>query len=725
MKGKYFNANGTIDLALVGILGKTFSDDEKGGEIVIHDYNNSCNLGHLNPPFKNVRCSTCSPGYASTSDGSGLCVKCQDSAGSTILLVLVVVRLLAFSVHVFFFFLVFLHISLHHRLSRNMQLLSIFIFIILVALKMRESSNSKKAAHSTMKRSLLTHLHMISIVMSLNVAWPKAVRDVLAFVSSLTSVAGNQGAVQCVWFYDSQRSLRTTAEVHGVGTVADIFYVALIFSSLMPLGTMILTYVYWFVLAPTHTCYSCGRKLPITPFCPTRNPFSTFSVAEEPTEELSSSSSNSDSDSEAEESSDVRVPLHSTRDGWITTNLLLIYVLYPSIVKLAFQMLQLEEICEQIMWAMDDKEIFGVGRHGTMVWLVALPTLFSYGIILPCLGVCYLRSKKDRQTNAKLVFRCGLLYSGYAPKYYWWEVSAEMVLCFVFMFICVYGSRERGGLTMLSFVLLLLPLPVFIFSFIHPLLFLFFYKLVIFVRKLAIILIVTFGSSYDQQLHVAMGLFVVLLYLHEHARPYMFAGAGDNEELSLEKTKENNRLHLVESSSLLILILMVWSAVFFDVSECGEKDVGCSVLGVLVIVSNVVYAFACGIVVLSAFADRNHKNIAKVASFFRKSSSSFMLRRRPPSGGHIVEVELSEMKFQTNPNWITRVDQNTGENYYENSTTGETKWDLEENNREGEEEEDEVNVVNDDDDDVMWTTHVDPASGSNFYVNSITGETKW
>ena len=308
-------------------------------------------------------------------------------------------------------------------------------------------------------------------------------------------------------------------------------------------------YPYWFVLVPTHKCYSCQESVKHS-FLSKRNPFS------------------------SEEASDHRLTylmrcrpntLHCIRygDGWIISNLLLIYILYPSIVKMSFQMLQAQKICHRKMWAMDDTVEYGVGMHGMIIAVVAVPALILYGLIFPCLGMLYIRTKKDRQTNAKVLFRFGLLYSGYAPKFWWWE-------------------------------------------------------LIIFVRKLTIILIVTFGSSYGQQLHMAMGVLFVLLYLQEHARPYTSAG----DDNSAKQTRENDRLHLMESSSLLILILMVWSAVFFEVSDQVEKDFWCSLLSVLVIAFNVIYTFACAFVVLRAFVERNKLDIklSRLASTIRRSS---------------------------------------------------------------------------------------------------------
>ena len=107
-------------------------------DVALRDQNESCavELGYQALP--NIRCSTCKLGYASSNDGTGRCSECNDEGGSLAFLVVVIV-------------------------------LTVLVFVLLVALKMKSTSNRKKAEHSTMKRSLLTHLQMIAIVMSLNV----------------------------------------------------------------------------------------------------------------------------------------------------------------------------------------------------------------------------------------------------------------------------------------------------------------------------------------------------------------------------------------------------------------------------------------------------------------------------------------------------------------------------------------------------------------------------
>jgi hypothetical protein len=63
-----------------------------GTDPAVQNHNTTCNNGFLNPPSLNPQCSTCAKGYATTGDGSGLCIKCVDAGDSMTLLVLVVVR---------------------------------------------------------------------------------------------------------------------------------------------------------------------------------------------------------------------------------------------------------------------------------------------------------------------------------------------------------------------------------------------------------------------------------------------------------------------------------------------------------------------------------------------------------------------------------------------------------------------------------------------------------
>jgi hypothetical protein len=229
-------------------------------------------------------------------------------------------------------------------------------------------------------------------------------------------------------------------------------------------------------------------------------------------------------------------------------------------------MMQLESICETEYWSLDDTITFDDANHQSMIFFVAAPSLLFYGVVCPLLVMLYIGLHADRQTDRKLIFRFGLLYSGFAPKYWY-------------------------------------------------------YELILFLRKLLIIFIVTFASSHKQQLHIALGMLIVLLYLLEHLRPYAEEGAGLKDQVV------QSRLHRMESLSLVILIGMVWSAVFF-VLGCNDDDGTCSVLGVGVLGSNVIFALGSGYTVAKAFQRKN-----KLGEKLDRLSSALFSRPRSGSVG--------------------------------------------------------------------------------------------
>ena len=112
-------------------------------------------------------------------------------------------------------------------------------------------------------------------------------------------------------------------------------------------------------------------------------------------------------------------------------------------------MLQKETVCGVEYWSEDDTVEFNSNMHQNWVLAVVVPSLILYGVVCTVLTVLYLGRHPDRQTNPKVLFRFGLLYSGFAPEYWWYE-------------LILYG------------------------------------------RKLSIILIVTFAGSNDQLLHLAL-----------------------------------------------------------------------------------------------------------------------------------------------------------------------------------------------------------------------------
>ena len=502
----------------------------------LDDNASACAAGFSNAS-RNLRCSTCAPNFAPVE--SGRCEECTGgSEGSTAIIVLAV------------FF-------------------AIILFTIMIAFRMR-SKGSRKAEHSTMKRTLLTHLQMLSIVMSLTVPWPSAVRSIFTFVSSITSISAQAASIQCT----------TTGEWL---TRAKIFYLTLICSVLLPFVMMLVTFLYWFVCAPRCKVLSCGKKLRRSPLCPARNPFRVRQQSPPPPpqppqqqqQQVVAVSEQQPTEPAANRGTKTRkYAQHSTRDGWIITNVLLVYILNPSIVKSCFQMFQSNMLCQTKYWSLDDTIIFDDDTHQIMILVVAVPSLILYGVVCPLLVMLYIGMHSDRQTNRKLMFRFGLLYSGFAPKYW-------------------------------------------------------FYELILFLRKILIILIVTFASSSEHQLHLALYVLIVLLCFLERLRPY------SAENASAEETIVQTRLHQMEFLSLIVLIGMVWSAVFF-VLGCKDDEGTCSVLGVAIVGFNMIFALGCGYTFLKAYKKRKMKSFTKKLNKL-SSALSFRLNRHSASGRRTEE----------------------------------------------------------------------------------------
>ena len=110
-------------------------------------------------------------------------------------------------------------------------------------------------------------------------------------------------------------------------------------------------------------------------------------------------------------------------------------------------MLQSDTICETKYWSLDDTITFDNVNHQNMILFVAVPSLLFYGVVIPFFIMLYIGLHTDRQTNRKLMFRFGLLYSGFAPKYWYYELILflrKLSIILVVTFAPASGSRHRA-----------------------------------------------------------------------------------------------------------------------------------------------------------------------------------------------------------------------------------------------------------------------------------------
>jgi hypothetical protein len=176
-----------------------------------------------------------------------------------------------------------------------------------------KSSGRKKATHSTLKRTILTHIQMVSIIMSLKVSWPETVRSIMVGLGSVISIAGHTDSIHC--------SLDTQS-------VADVFYGTMLATIMLPVAMVLLTWIYWFLLVPSFPFLGCVKDLQLRKFAKiSKNPFA------KPSRMVSNPMMAAGEAAPSLAARNRRKTIHwkSNRDGWVATNVYFIYIIFPSI----------------------------------------------------------------------------------------------------------------------------------------------------------------------------------------------------------------------------------------------------------------------------------------------------------------------------------------------------------------------------------------------------------
>ena len=455
---------------------------------------------------------------------------------------------------------------------------------------------------------------MISIVMSLNVPWPSFVRNLLVGVSSVMSVSSQSSTFQCINGY----------------SVAEIYYGTLVLAVALPVIVAIISWIYWFVCVPQCPVLGCTKNIRLSDKCIKKNPFvSTVSTA--PTAPTSDNAGHNERSSQVSFVSEGGVlNWKSTRDGFLFTNVYFLYLIYPSIIRMNFEIFQCETLCAESLYvlAIDESEQCYSFRHQAFLFVVAVPTLILIPVSI-MLALLYLRvHRHELKTNRKLILRFGLLFSGYASHRWYWEI----------------------------FVIL---------------------------RKVVLIVIVTFGRSNQSQLHFSLGSLVVMLYLQERGKPFEDERTGSShtfcccsssdrstqtalvlqpslmqQQIFNKERAQNHQLHLVEIGSLVVLCTMSWVAVFFTLEGSETIDnpnvfapTIAFVLGFLVIMSNVVFVLICGYLVCRKFDEKNHLTKA-LGDVFKKGVNNMIgsspTISSPTVGNREGEEKSNDVSPQTN-----------------------------------------------------------------------------
>jgi hypothetical protein len=255
-----------------------------------------------------------------------------------------------------------------------------------------------------------------------------------------------------------------------------------------------------------------------------------------------------------------------------------------------------------------------VGRHLAMVLCIALPGLLVYGLGVPALAflILWRRHRTNMLLMNKYIFGFGLLYSGYRKDRWWWE--------------CV-----------------------------------------VVLRKLAVILITTFLYEDSMQLHVMMLVLIIAFAAHHIYLPFHELKTGGEEvdvvgevsesvhgvhgvhgassdnvpgsEMSI--THDGLMLHRLERNSLLVLLILLWCAGVFVMSEGTCNSPLCIFLTVFVFGTNVLFLIQ-GFTMFVRYFLKRTKLAYKVSTFLKNKAASMASRRKTTEhSDRNTELEMS------------------------------------------------------------------------------------
>ena len=460
-----------------------------------------------------------------------------------------------------------------------LALLALLLFIVVIVmmfLKFRSAKHPKiKAAHSTLKRIVLSHMQIIGVVMSLDVPWPRSLLDLIGIFSSAVSLEGRmQSGTRC-----SSAQQDTPSSV--------TLYATTMVLAIGPILVAFCTYLYWRFVALNVKQLRCNADLTLNKVKEgtrkkamlTRDTLRLDNITK-----ANYSQENTSVRSRKKKSivGDIGQTLQLTPfDATVATMTLLLYLMYPSITASTFSMMKCESVTntvrphiakewvvQQIVLTFDRDEICWEGRHLSYTIFVSIPVLILYTFGMPFSGLFILFRRREKlQTSQNTVFRFGLLYSGYAGHRWWWESITTL-------------------------------------------------------RKLLVVMCATFLTGDAMQLQILLGFVFGMIGVNAIGKPFN------------NHTKVGDELALVEGASLGLLFVTVWSGMFFlnfnhaesslsddtnySLDSTCNGNISCDFLVFFVIMLNVTFLLLALRRLFVYFEERTHI-VMKAKKFVRKT----------------------------------------------------------------------------------------------------------
>ena len=128
-------------------------------------------------------------------------------------------------------------------------------------------------------------------------------------------------------------------------------------------------------------------------------------------------------------------------DRTVLTMVCILFLLYPTMVKQSLAALACEPVGNIYYLAADLQEECFVGRHLYYVFFICIPQIFAYTIGMPCVATLVLRRHRHDLGNMRVRFRYGILFNGYRPRLYWWELTIAFRKVVLVLIAGIYGTR--------------------------------------------------------------------------------------------------------------------------------------------------------------------------------------------------------------------------------------------------------------------------------------------
>jgi phosphatidylglycerophosphate synthase len=374
----------------------------------------------------------------------------------------------------------------------------------------------------------------------------------------------------------------------------------------------------------------------------------------------------------------------------------LLYLIWPGLCSETFAMFSCRDVCGESLLQVDLEEKCGVGRHFIYSRYLGIPMLIVYVIGLPLvafIGVILVRRRAARRgskietSKGHLTF--GLFYSAYDPNIWWWEITVTFRKIFV-AFIGVFG-----------------------------------------------------GALGEMQVHLTAYVMFVVILLTAIVQPF----------------GKNKILQVLELITLSSTWMTLWAgSVFNTYPKCQDGKGGelgwCNALSIFIGALNIVAVVAvvvgfiyykqqercdaCGKKVYGeVVVARRRRTMERRQHQLRQKMGGVDMLNNPYDGerkvdgegnvesGNEIEMTSIESIEPLEDGWTKEIDESTGNEFFYNAETGESKW--------VNQVVDESGLLNDANENPLietietnsWVKKIDSETGNEYWHNEETDETKW